>query len=88
MLDFEGIDDYQHSWIIDLIFKYLIGIDFNNKLVIDPFPFVVDKYSVNNLYIRGHELSINYDKENYYLIKLDGKDFHCSKSREKIEIEL
>ena len=48
----------------------------------------MDKYNINNLYIRGHELSINYNKENFYLFKLDGKDFHCSKSREKIETEL
>ncbi|MBI3194859.1 MAG: hypothetical protein HYZ34_10400 [Ignavibacteriae bacterium] len=39
---YRGVDDYQHSWVNDLILKYIAGIRFENwKLIWDPFPFDV-----------------------------------------------
>ncbi|MCP4728318.1 MAG: hypothetical protein GY863_24995, partial [bacterium] len=34
---FRGIDDYQHSWVVDLIIKYICGIrPEKDKIIIDP----------------------------------------------------
>src|SRR5439155_5020108 len=40
---YRGIDDYQHSWVIDLMVKYLVGLQPNGSdtLVLDPLPFPV-----------------------------------------------
>jgi hypothetical protein len=55
---YRGVDDYQHSWVVDLLFRYLAGIDFTeNDLTLDPFPFGID-FELDNLTIAGKKLRI------------------------------
>lgn len=57
---YRGVDDYQHSWVIDLLFRYLAGIELSqDSLIIDPFPFGID-FEIENLIIKGKELSVKF----------------------------
>jgi hypothetical protein len=56
---FRGIDDYQHSWVNDLIIKYVCGIRPDDLTVtIDPFPFGLATASVKNVFVRNRFLDV------------------------------
>jgi len=58
---FRGVDDYMHAYIVDLILRYVAGIrpDPDGTLTVDPFPFGLKRLSVNNIKIRGKEVSLD-----------------------------
>ncbi|HUW57098.1 MAG TPA: hypothetical protein VMZ92_10715 [Planctomycetota bacterium] len=58
---FRGVDDYMHSYIADLILRYVCGLrpDADGVLTVDPFPFGLKKVSVNNVKIRGKEIALD-----------------------------
>ena len=71
---YRGVDDYQHSWIADLIIKYVVGIipQAENKVIVDPLPFNLDYVKINNVPYKGHSLDVNIEKD-YIKVYVDGK---------------
>ncbi len=56
---YRGIDDYQHSWVVDLIIRFACGLHvMENTIVIDPLPMNMQWLSLNGVFIDGRELSI------------------------------
>ncbi len=57
---FRGIDDYQHSWIVDLIIKYVVGFrpEPDGGYRIEPLPFGFRRVVLENLPYKGKRLSI------------------------------
>jgi hypothetical protein len=56
---YRGIDDYQHSWVNDLILKYLCGIrPDQHGVIIDPLPDGPNRFMADNLFVRGRRLKI------------------------------
>jgi len=57
---FRGCDDYVHSYLVDLILKYVAGLrpDALGNLTVDPLPFGLKKLSVDNVKIRGKDVSL------------------------------
>lgn len=56
---YRGIDDYQHSWVNDLIIKYVCGIRPEEfSVTIDPFPFGLQYLLIENVLIRGRMLKV------------------------------
>jgi len=85
---YRGIDDYQHSWINDLIFKYMVGVDITeDKVFIDPFPSGLKDYRCK-VFIRGHELEIIYQEGKEYLIKVDNQIKLSSVKRGKFTLDI
>ncbi len=63
---FRGIDDYQHSWVNDLIIKYICGIrPGKDKIIIDPFPFEVDSFKISNLQFRDLDITVMRNIDRY-----------------------
>lgn len=57
---YRGIDEYQHSWVNDLIFSYVCGIRPGERSVtVDPFPFGLRRAVVDNVVIRGARLKVD-----------------------------
>jgi hypothetical protein len=58
---FRGTDDYMHSYIADLILRYVAGLrpDADGNLTVDPLPFGLKRLAVDNLRIRGHEVALD-----------------------------
>jgi hypothetical protein len=70
---YRGIDDYQHSWVNDLIIKYLCGIRPEEFcIVVDPFPFGVKAVLIDDVIIRGHRLKVQIDNMRF-AVWLDGE---------------
>ncbi len=61
---FRGTDDYMHSYIIDLIIRYVVGLQpqDGNKIIIDPLPFDLDEFSLDDIQIKGRLLKILWRK--------------------------
>jgi len=86
---YRGVNDYQHSWIVDLILKYVAGIQpqQDGTLVIDPLPFEVDWVRVDRVPFRGHMLKVEIDGENVS-VYVDGVLKASGMRGEKIEVEV
>lgn len=69
---YRGVDDYQHSWVIDLLFKYLAGIHVSEDGIdFDPFPFDLD-FEINNLKLAGKSLKV-VSREGIFKANYDGE---------------
>ncbi|MBI3586934.1 MAG: hypothetical protein HY088_07385 [Ignavibacteriales bacterium] len=70
---YRGIDDYQHSWVNDLIIKYVCGIRPEEfSVTIDPFPFGLKHLRIENVLIRGRKFKVEL-KGKTFKVWVDGK---------------
>jgi hypothetical protein len=70
---YRGIDDYQHSWVNDLIVKYVCGIrPEEHTITIDPFPFALKQVMIDHVLVRGRRLKVEI-KGKRFTLWLDGK---------------
>lgn len=76
---YRGVDDYQHSWLVDLIIKYVAGVrPLEETIVIDPFPFPLQHLLIDNLIVRGRRLKVE-RRGHDFTVWMDGKK--CGTSR-------
>jgi hypothetical protein len=61
---FRGTEDYMHSWIVDLIIKYVVGIQPGDagRVRVRPLPFNLDYFTLDRLKVAGHWLKITWRK--------------------------
>ena len=52
---YRGIDDYQHSWVNDLVVQYVVGLrpSGRGRFVVDPMPFALDGFEARGLPMQG-----------------------------------
>jgi hypothetical protein len=56
---YRGIDDYQHSWVLDLIVRGVAGLEpRSDHILIDPLPMDVEKVFLEGAVIRGKTVNI------------------------------
>jgi hypothetical protein len=85
---YRGIDDYQHSWVNDLIIKYLCGIRPEQfSVLIDPFPFGIKSSQIDNVIIRGRRLKVRIDGKRF-VVWLDGQHHAESVLGKPINIQI
>lgn len=87
---YRGVDDYQHSWVIDLLVKYLVGLQprSDETLVLDPLPFAVERFHMDDLRYRGHRLSVQWQAGAGYRVWVDGVERAHLPERGRVEIAL
>ncbi|HLG74260.1 MAG TPA: hypothetical protein VK009_27885 [Chloroflexota bacterium] len=87
---YRGIDDYQHSWVVDLLVRYLAGVqpDVDGTLTIDPLPFDLGSFRLTNLRVRGRELTVCWDAGSGFEVLLDSQEVHHSAERQRLTISL
>ena len=62
--EYRGIDDYQHSWVADLILKYAAGVLLaGRRLVIDPLPFNLDWFLLKDCTLAGRKLDVCWNRD-------------------------
>jgi hypothetical protein len=58
--EYRGVDDYQHSWVNELLIKYVAGIRPEEEgVVIDPLPFGFEHVRIADVPVRGRRISID-----------------------------
>lgn len=84
--EYRGIDDYQHSWVNDLIIRGLCGIEpvaqdgwsagacVSNQtpgVLVDPLPMAVERFEIRDVPVRGRLVGIRRDGGRFF-VTLDG----------------
>lgn len=70
---YRGFDDYQHSWVNDLIVRYVAGFRplEGASFVVDPFPFGLESLRLSRLPFRDRRIEIEVERE-AFAVRLDG----------------
>ena len=85
---YRGIDDYQHSWIVDLIIKYVCGIrPGNTYITVDPFPFGLEHVLVDDVIVCGRRLKVEIQRDRF-TVWCDGKKFSESRVGKSVLLNL
>ncbi len=60
---FRATDDYMHSYVIDLIIRYVVGLQpqLDGSLIIEPLQFGLEHFSLDNCFLRGEPVSVKWD---------------------------
>jgi hypothetical protein len=86
---YRGFDDYQHSWVNDLIVKYVAGfrpVD-GDAFLVDPLPFELEALTLQRLPFRRHEIEISIEDATF-MVKVDGEDAAASTIGLPVEVQL
>ncbi|MCD4818534.1 MAG: hypothetical protein K8S23_07560 [Candidatus Cloacimonetes bacterium] len=70
---YRGVNDYQHSWIVDLIIKYVCGIQpqLDGTLLVEPLPLGLRYLKIDNILINRHLFKIEIENDKF-LVYIDG----------------
>ena len=70
---YRGIDDYQHSWVNDLLVRHLIGILPRGEvgITVDPFPFGLSA-RLGRVPVAGHRVDVTVSAE-AFSVRVNGK---------------
>jgi hypothetical protein len=79
---YRGIDDYQHSWVVDLLMKCVAGVrpQVDGSIVIAPVPLDLAHLEVRGLVVRGRELRVVSERGAPVAVMADGRQV-CSVER-------
>ncbi|MEO7963320.1 MAG: hypothetical protein ABIT38_05350, partial [Gemmatimonadaceae bacterium] len=59
---YRGIDDYQHSWVVDLIIQYACGVRVrDDAIIVDPMPMGLDHFELRGVTVAGMDLEVRLD---------------------------
>ncbi|TAK56190.1 MAG: hypothetical protein EPO24_11430 [Bacteroidetes bacterium] len=84
---YRGVDDYQHSWVVDLIMKYVAGLRvYDNNIIVDPFPFEIESFILDKVYVRGKTLRVE-RKGKEFSVSIGGKTIARSKVGQPLALD-
>ncbi|MCC6317673.1 MAG: hypothetical protein IT361_08285 [Gemmatimonadaceae bacterium] len=82
---YRGIDDYQHSWVADLIIRYCAGLRVGrDEIVVDPLPLDVESFELRGVQVDGRSLSVRLDAG--FVTVTVGDDLHMVPLGERLVI--
>ncbi|HLK57738.1 MAG TPA: trehalase family glycosidase [Chthonomonadaceae bacterium] len=89
---YRGVDDYQHSWIVDLMLRHVVGIQPepgpNGELILDPLPFDLAHFQVEDIRIRGHRVDVSWSRSHGFQVHVDGALRLHIPERARVEVAL
>ncbi|HZO92102.1 MAG TPA: trehalase family glycosidase [Chthonomonadaceae bacterium] len=89
---YRGVDDYQHSWIVDLILKHVVGVQPEpgpgGTLVIDPLPFGLESFRAEGIPVRGHLIDVLLGRAEGFVVRVDDRERVQLPAPERVEITL
>jgi glycogen debranching enzyme len=72
---YRGIDDYQHSWVLDLLIRGVAGLEpCSDCLLVDPLPLDVSYARLSGATIRGRRVSVVRQEQQIY-VTVDGRSY-------------
>ncbi|MHB8621529.1 MAG: MGH1-like glycoside hydrolase domain-containing protein [Chloroflexota bacterium] len=87
---YRGIDDYQHAAVLDLLVRYLVGLqpEVDGTVTVDPLPFDLPSFALDNVLVRSHALSISWHTARGFRVLADGREIHHSAARQPVTFRL
>jgi hypothetical protein len=86
---YRGVDDYQHSWVNDLIVSYVIGLRpaGEGRCVVDPMPLPLDGFEARGLPMQGALLDVVREGDKL-IVSVNGNEAARGRMDEPIEVRL
>lgn len=85
---YRGIDDYQHSWIVDLLLRYAAGVrPADEHVVVDPFPFDVERLSVEGIPVRARRIGATREGDRFQ-VTVDGESTATSSLGDAVRLSV
>jgi len=86
---YRGIDDYQHSWVNDLIVQYVVGLRpaGEGRCVVDPMPCVLDGFEARGLPMQGAVVDVRREGD-ALVVAVGGREAARGRLGEAIEVLL
>ncbi|MDO8665511.1 MAG: hypothetical protein Q7J79_02790, partial [Gemmatimonadales bacterium] len=86
---YRGIDDYQHSWVNDLIVQYVIGLRplGEGRFVVDPMPLALDGFEAHGLPMQGAAVDV-VRAGDHIVVSVNGSEAARGRMDEPIEVRL
>ncbi|MBI4494746.1 MAG: hypothetical protein HY690_18375 [Chloroflexi bacterium] len=70
---YRGIDDYQHSWLVDLIIRFVCGLRVDGPaLAVRPLPMGLERFELENAPWRGHRVAVSWQSSRGLRLWVDG----------------
>jgi hypothetical protein len=86
---FRGTDDYMHSYVADLILKYVAGVQVEaDRLVVDPLPFPVEEFYADHIPAGGHWVRVSFKRDEGMRVYVDGHLVSETADRRRVEVPL
>ena len=72
---YRGVDDYQHSWVVDLIIKCVAGLQprLDQVVMVHPLPCGLQHFRLERVQYAGHWLDLRYQADRGLELHIDGK---------------
>ncbi len=78
---FRGIDDYQHSWVVDLLARGVAGLHIDEEGVeVWPLPHELPRVRLGPVRARGHSVAVELD-EGRMSVEVDGEQYEGPRER-------
>jgi hypothetical protein len=73
---FRATDDYMHSWIADLLVQFVAGLQpaDDGRLVVDPLPFGLDRFSIAPVRVQGHRVGVAWQAGQGLTVRVNGRE--------------
>jgi hypothetical protein len=86
---YRGIDDYQHSWVNDLIMQYVVGLRpaGEGRCVVDPMPFALDGFEARGVPMQGASVDVVRQAERV-VVHVNGHEAARGRVNDPIQIQL
>jgi hypothetical protein len=93
---FRGVDDYMHSWMNELILRYICGIrtSDDNTITIKPLDFSLTHFTLDSLKLRDKTIKVTWRKTKIdhepkgLTVYVDGRKAHRSDTIHEVELRL
>ncbi len=73
---FRGTEEYMHSWIIDLLIKYVVGLrpQPDGRIIIAPLDFGLEHFALTNCQVAGRPVEVTWDSQTL-AARIDGRRY-------------
>ncbi len=73
---YRGINDYQHSYLVDLIIRFVAGVQPqpDGTVIVNPLPMGLDWFELRDAPYQGHRISVRWDASAGLAVSVDGED--------------
>ncbi len=86
--EYRGVDDYMHSWVNDLIIRYVMGIQPEADSVrIRPLRMGIRSAEIRNVIVRGHRIDVQITRDTFTVV-VDRKKRIASSMGKQVEIQV
>ncbi|MGQ0649544.1 MAG: MGH1-like glycoside hydrolase domain-containing protein [Gemmatimonadaceae bacterium] len=83
--EYRGIDDYQHSWVADLIIRFCAGLQITRQaIIVDPLPLDVESFELRGVRVDDREVSVRLDSD-FLTVTVD-TELRMGRRGDRIEI--